>query len=238
MIDIHSHILFGVDDGPSTLEQSATMVLEAEKAGIRTIVATPHYHEPLFETERLTDSCQELLYRVRNIDVTIKLGYEVFMNPFGQGNERIITGLTLDNSRYLLIELPFNASPGDGLEIIYSLRRKDVTPILAHPERNRNFVRDIKGIAAYIGAGCMIQADAASVVGIYGKDSKELVRKLIKRKQVDFIASNAHCAEDYALWYRKAFRTVAGWAGEEQAGRLFHYNAQGILNQIKEMHAV
>lgn len=238
MIDMHSHIIYGVDDGPSTIEQSAAMVCSAEMAGIDTIVATPHYHDPLFETDRLSDNYQELLYRIRGCNITLKLGYEVFVNPSMQGIDRKNIGLTLDNSRYLLFELPFNISPRDGFDVLHCLRLKDIIPILAHPERNRNFLRDFSGLAAYVNAGCMIQLDAASIIGIYGRDVREFAKKLVKSDKVDFVASNAHCAEDYAAWYAKAFGIIAGWKGKEYAMGLFHRNALSILNREEKMHAV
>jgi protein-tyrosine phosphatase len=238
MIDIHSHIIFGVDDGPSTIEQSAAMAYSAEKAGIETIVATPHSHEHLFENERLLDNYQELLYRIRDCNIALKLGFEVFINPSVQGADRRNIGLTLDNSRYLLFEFPFNALPGDGFDVLHAFRLKDVLPVLAHPERNRNFRRDGNGLSAYLHAGCMLQIDAASIVGIYGRDIRDFAKKLIKANKVDFIASNAHSAEDYANWYQKAFREVAKWTGRENAERLFRGNAQAILNREEKMHAV
>jgi protein-tyrosine phosphatase len=238
MIDIHSHVIFGVDDGPSTMEQSAVMIYHAEEAGIGTIVATPHSHEPLFDTERLTDNYQELQYRIRSCNISIKLGYEVFINPFIQAADWKNTDLTLDNSRYLLFELPFNASPEDGFDLLHALKLKDTIPVIAHPERNRNFLRNFSELGGYSNAGCMIQIDAASILGVYGRDVREYAKRLVKLNKVDFVASNAHCSEDYANWYQKAFNEVSKWAGEENARRLFQSNAQCILNREEKMHAV
>jgi protein-tyrosine phosphatase len=238
MIDIHSHIIFGVDDGPSNMEQSTAMICHAEKAGIEAIVATPHSHEPLFDNERLTDNYQELLYRIRSCNISLKLGYEVFINPAVQVADWKNMELTLDGSRYLLFELPFNASPRDGFDLLHAFRLKDIIPIIAHPERNRNFLHNFNELSGYLNAGCMIQIDAASVLGVYGRDVREYVKRLVKLNQVDFVASNAHCPEDYANWYRKAFNEVSKWTGDENARRLFKSNAQGILKREEKMHAV
>ena len=238
MIDIHSHIIFGVDDGPSTIEQSASMICHAEKAGIETIVATPHSHEPLFDSERLTDNYQELLYRIRSCNITLKLGYEVFINPAVQTADWKSMELTLDRSRYLLFELPFNSSPKDGFDLLHIFSLKDTVPIIAHPERYRNFLRNFNELNGYINAGCMIQIDAASILGVYGRDVRECAKKLLKLNRADFVASNAHCPEDYANWYRKAFDEVSKWTGDENARRLFLSNAQCILNREEKMHAV
>jgi protein-tyrosine phosphatase len=238
MIDIHSHIIFGVDDGPCTIEKSISMIYNAEKAGIKTIVATPHSHETFFETERLYENYQELLYRIHEYDIILKLGYEVFMNPFLPAVDKKNIGLTLDNTRYLLFELPFNTSPKSGFEVLYSIRLKDYIPILAHPERNRRFLKNFNELSGYINAGCMIQIDAGSIIGVYGRDIKEFVKKLVKQNRVDFVASNAHCAEDYTNWYLKAYSQVSKWSGEDNANRLFESNAESILNREEKMHAV
>ena len=238
MIDIHSHIIYRVDDGPCTIEQSISMILNAKKAGIKTIVATPHSHETIFVADRLSENYQELLYRIRDYEITLKLGYEVFINPSVPSMERKNISLTLDNTRYLLFELPFNTSPRDGFEVLTSLHLKDTIPILAHPERNRNFLKNFNELSGYIQAGCMIQIDAASILGIYGRDIRDFVKKLVKWKRVDFVASNAHCAEDYANWYLKAYREVSKWSGDENATRLFRSNAESILSQEEKMHAV
>ena len=238
MIDIHSHIIYRVDDGPCTIEQSISMIWNAKKAGIKTIVATPHSHETIFVADRLSENYQELLYRIRDYEISLKLGYEVFINPSVPSMERKNISLTLDNTRYLLFELPFNTSPRDGFDVLTSLRLKDTIPILAHPERNRNFLKNFNELSGYIQAGCMIQIDAASILGIYGRDIRDFVKKLVKWKRVDFVASNAHCAEDYVNWYMKAYREVSKWSGDENATRLFQSNAESILSQEEKMHAV
>ncbi len=238
MIDIHSHIISGVDDGPSTIEQSVAMAYQAQKAGIKTIIATPHAHESLFDSERLSDNYQELLYRIRDYDIVLKLGYEVFINPSMPGMEKKNIGLTMDDTRYLLFELPFNTLPGEGLGAIQSLRQKDIVPILAHPERNRNFIRNFNELTGYVNAGCLLQIDAASVLGIYGRDVREFAKKLIRWNRVDFVASNAHCAQDYVNWYMKAWSEVSKWSGEASANRLFQSNAENLLHREEKMHAV
>lgn len=206
------------------------MIYSAKKADIRIIVATPHSHKKLFEVDRLLENYQEILFRIRDYGVILKLGHEVFIDPsipeMGKGNR----GLTLDRTRYLLFELPFNSLPKAGLEVINMCNYENLTPIIAHPERNRSFLKNISDISSYIKAGCMIQVDAASIIGIYGRDIKEFVKKLVKCNMVDFIASNAHSAEDYSYWIPLAYRKVLKWVGEENARRLFKSNAEDILN--------
>ena len=238
MIDIHSHIIFGIDDGPSNIEQSVEMVGKAEKAGVRTIVATPHSHDKLFGSDRIFENYQEILYRIRDFGVTLKLGYEVFIHPAASGMVKASRALTLDNGSCLLFEVPFNCTLTEGYNIILNFRLESITPIIAHLERNRNFLKNNKDIGKYVKAGCMIQIDMASIIGVYGRGVKDFAKILLKYGLVSFVASNAHCAEDYEKWYLAAYREVVKLIGEESANRLVLGNAESILNKEAIIQAV
>ncbi len=229
MIDIHSHIIFGVDDGPSTITQSLNMVKEAERLGISLIVASPHYHETVFDLERVEDNYQELLYRARDYNVTINLGYEVFVNPINQLLIKNRKKLSMSKSGIILFEFPFNASPQKCVEMVCKIRLQKIIPVIAHIERNRVFLNKFEYFVAFIKAGCYIQLDAASIVGVYGFKIKEFSKKLLQMNFVDMVASNAHCAEDYVSWYTQAYNNVSQWVGNEAASVLFHDNAKNIL---------
>lgn len=234
MIDVHSHIIFGVDDGPSTMEESLRMVYEAERAGIKVVIATPHYQKDIFENEKVMENYQRLLNRIIDYDVTLLLGYEVFLNPFIPGIMQNKHDLSLNGSDYLLFELPFDSIPMYSYDTIYKLQLKNIIPILAHPERNRNFVSNFNELLNFIERGCLVQLDAASIIGVYGGKAKEFAKKLIKLNMAHFVASDAHCAKDYMHWYCKAYGKVVRWAGEEYADKLFSGNAKVILENRKE----
>lgn len=229
MIDIHSHIVFGVDDGPSTIDDSVEMVYQAERAGIKVIIATPHFNENLFETGKVAENYCELLLRTVDYDVTIKLGYEVLLNPYIIDILDNDDFFTLDNSRFMLIEFPFSLIPINSHEIIYELQLKDVIPIIAHPERCTSFVRCFDDFMDFIEAGCMVQLDAASIMGVYGKKTRHFAKKLIMDNVVDFVASDAHRASNYTDWYVEAYKKVIRWTSRENADRLFTGNAQMII---------
>lgn len=237
MVDIHSHIIYGVDDGPSSIHESLRMVANAEKAGIRTIIATPHIYGLLFDRERLSDNFQEMVYRSREYDVFIRLGYEVLICPQSDEDSDDLY-FTMDGTGNMLFELPFNILPQNGFETIYNIRLKNCIPILAHPERNRNFLKSLNELSGYINAGCLIQIDAASIIGVYGRNVRSFAKRLIFENKVDFVASNAHCANDYSQWYEEAYKMVSKWTGEENAIRLFSCNAKHILRWEERIHAV
>lgn len=234
MIDIHCHIIHGVDDGPSTIEQSLRMVEEAEKLGISVIIATPHFHQDVYEVEWVKENYQELLFKARDYEVAIKIGYEVFVNPFNP----VIPGnsgrLTLGKTKQMLFEFPFSGKLAYCFEAINRLKLENIIPVIAHPERNRNFLNNFKGLVSFIKAGCMIQVDAASIAGIYGMRIKEFAKHLIKMNYVDMVASNAHYADDYSNWYMEAYYNVIHWAGQHYAHKLFYKNAKNMLDGLVE----
>lgn len=230
MIDVHSHVVFGVDDGPSTMEESLRMISEAEELGVKVIIATPHYQEKLFDTDRVISNYQELVYRAGCYDVSIRLGREVLLSHSMISDIKNMKSLTLDNSKYLLFEFPFNAVPIYAQEAVYRLQLENITPVIAHPERCKNFLYNMETFKGFIKAGCLVQLDAASVIGIYGRAVREFAKRLIKMDMVDFVASDAHNTEAYSDWFRKAYMTVIQWAGKETADRMFFTNAEAIVN--------
>ena len=229
MIDIHSHLVFDIDDGATSMEESLEMVSEAEKLGIKTIIATPHFHENITALERVKENFQKLVASAVDYGVIIKPGSEVFINPFIPSLLEKNHLLTLNSTRYMLLEFPMHDLPIYGTNTIYELQIKNIVPIIAHPERNRIFLRDANKVLDLIGRGCMIQVDAASVIGVHGREIKRFVKRLLKIGAVHFVASDAHCADGYTCWYRKAYNKVSMWVGEEYADKLFKTNARCIL---------
>lgn len=230
MIDIHSHLVFGVDDGPATIKESIRMVLEAEKLGIKEIIVTPHYNKQLFDTDRVVENFQFLLSRVTDFDVELHLGYEIYLNPHMMENVSILKGKSLNSSEYLLFELPFGYIPEYCSKLLCGLHLEKIIPVLAHPERNRIFMRNFDSFIKFIESGCLVQIDAGSVVGAYGKEARNFARKVIRLNLAQFVASDAHCTEDYREWYPLAYNQVKQWAGEEYTDKLFFQNAKRILS--------
>lgn len=230
MIDIHSHIIHGVDDGPSNITESLRMIKEAERLGISQIMAAPHYQESIFGLERVEENYQELLYRAQDYDVVINLGFEVFVDPNNHSYFKNRKKLSLNKSGVILLEFPFNAPPSKCVDMVWKFRVQKITPVIAHMERNRSFINRFEAFVAFIKAGCYIQLDAASIAGVYGLKIKDFSKRLLQMKLADMVASNAHCAHDYADWYSEAFKNVSNWVGKEEAGILFHNNAKQILD--------
>jgi protein-tyrosine phosphatase len=210
------------------------MVLEAEKLGIKAIIATPHFHQNIFNAGRAAERCTELASRISDCGILLYIGYEVFISPNLPDLVRSGRKLTLGDSRYLLLELPFDSIPAYSSEVIYELHLENIIPVIAHPERNRSFLRNIDSFIGFVENGCLVQVDAASIVGVYGSEVRKFARRLLKLKVVNYIASDAHCAGDYSGWYLQAYRQVCRWEGKEYADALFLYNPQNILDDFSK----
>lgn len=231
MIDIHCHIIHGVDDGPKNIMDSIRMILEAAQVGITAIVVTPHYHKGIYNSDLVLDHFYELKSRTDDFGIDLYLGYEVFLSTALSDVLKDKNKYTLNNSQYLLFELPFDVIPVEINKTIFRLHSEKIVPILAHPERYPYFVKSIDKFIDVVETGCLVQVDAASIVGLYGNKVKNFTKKLIKYNMVHFIASDAHKPGDYINYYKKAYEQVSEWFGAEFSKDLFLHKENFILNQ-------
>ncbi len=230
MFDIHCHIIFGVDDGSLSVKDSIKMILEADKIGVTTIIATPHFHKGIYNSDKVAEHYYNIKSRIENFGIDFFLGHEVFLCS---ALPDIITDkykYTLNNSKYLLFELPFNILPIGLNRIILKLQSENIKPIIAHPERNRYFISNTKAFWDLVESGCLVQVDAASIIGVYGTKVKRFSRRLIELNLVDFIASDAHRPKDYSEWHIKAYYKVKNWVGKEYCDKLFSHNQKILLD--------
>lgn len=229
MIDIHSHLLYEIDDGPSKIEDSERMLSEAEKIGINHIICTAHYHENLFQPDEIMDRIHTLSVVAGNLDIRLYPGYEVFIDSVNESNLHKVVSLTLAGSRFMLVEFPLNKLSDGGLEMLSLLRKRGIVPIIAHPERCKVFYEDFTALEGLFKSGCLMQVDAASIIGVYGKLVKRFSLELIKKGMVHFVASNAHFPEDYSARYEKAYDAVNRLKGEWYAYMVFNSNPKRVL---------
>jgi len=229
MIDIHSHLIYGVDDGASTIEESIRMIDEAEEIGVRAIIATPHLNHGRLNIEKVFNNLQLLAERAKDAEVDLRIGFEVRLSPFIHNLILAKRFLTLNSSGFALIEFPFDSIPSYSLETVYRLRLEKLTPVIAHPERNGHFRKNIGALKDFLERGCLLQLDSPSIAGAYGEKTRRFARNLIDNDMAHFVASDAHRPGNYPDYHLKAFLKVAEWAGEEVANRLFHKNGEMIL---------
>lgn len=227
-IDIHSHILPGIDDGARNMEISMQMLRMAEQEGISRIILTPHFkpghhNAPPDKARELTALLQE------KTKIRLFLGNEVFYQR--DAAELLDEGAvsTLAESRYVLAEF----LPGERFEEIrnaaYQLLSGGYLPVIAHAERCRSLVRDRGRIGELIRLGAYIQVNAGSIMGKHGYEAKSFARKLLKEKMVHFVATDAHDTEKRAPMMRDCAEHLARKYGEAYARQLLVGNPEAVL---------
>lgn len=231
MVDIHCHVLPNIDDGPSEVKTSLAMIRMAAEDGITHIVATPHflYRQPPTLGE-IGEACRSLQEKIRKegVPVTLLPGADVRISfEMLQGLDRKEVP-TINNSRYLLLELPDLVPPGLD-HFLFEVRVKGYVPVITHPERNYTFLSSPGKIEPLREAGALFQITAMSITGDFGAPVKKLSRRLLDKGLVDFIATDAHNPERRVPVLSKAYRTVAKVLGDSTARRICHLNPLAVI---------
>lgn len=197
MTDIHSHILFDVDDGSKSLEESIELLKKMKEVGFNNVVLTPHYikgSEYASENKEKRHKFEQIKEELenRNIDINIYLGNEIFINH--EIYELIKNGSihTINNTRYILVELPFHNQIVNLEDIIYELKIKGLIPIIAHPERYSYFQSNYKEVDRLKEEGFLFQGNYASILGYYGKESQKLLKYMLKKQYIDYLGTDIH----------------------------------------------
>jgi protein-tyrosine phosphatase len=197
MIDIHSHILPGIDDGAKTIEDSIEMAREAVREGIDTIIATPHHKNSKYENTKsdilpLVDKLNDRL-KEEQIDLIVLPGQEPRI--FGEIVEDYQKGEILPlngTSSYLFIEFPSSSVPRYADRLLYDIQVQGLTPIIVHPERNAELMERPDKLYKLVKNGAATQLTASSLVGYFGKKIQKFSEQIIEANLTHFIASDAH----------------------------------------------
>jgi protein-tyrosine phosphatase len=197
LIDIHCHLLPGVDDGAKDLKESIEMAKAAVTEGITHIVATPHHNNGNYSNskEQIIAKIRELqdVLQKENIPLTILPGQEPRINGDTLQDYENGTLLTLnDAGKYVLIELPSNHVPRYTQQILFDLQMKEITPIIVHPERNQEIIENPDLLYQLVKKGACTQITASSVTGHFGKKIKKFAFEVIEANLTHFISSDAH----------------------------------------------
>ena len=198
MFDIHSHILYGVDDGAGNLSDSVEMAQLAAESGTKGLIATPHCNVPgVFDNywtaellEKLSVLRQEL--KKRNIPIEIYSGQEVFLSKKFETLLKNGEFITLNNSRYMLVELDFRTDEASMMSRLQRLSEYGYVPIVAHPERYGLVIENPDVITAIKSSGCLVQINRSSVLGDFGPYIKRTAQIILRNGLADFVASDAH----------------------------------------------
>ena len=196
MIDLHSHILPGLDDGARTVEDSRELALRAAADGVTAIAATPHVRDDYptgpAEMERSVARLREDFVEQR-IEVEVLHGGEVDLGMLSTLGDDDLRRFTIAQSgRYLLLEFPYSGWPAGLEETVYGLGLRGLAPVLAHPERNRQVQGDPGRLAEAVRVGALVQLTAASVDGRLGRSSQKAAERLLELGLAHLLASDAH----------------------------------------------
>ena len=205
MFDMHSHILFDVDDGSSSLAESQAMLNAARSAGIDNIVCTPHCRGSRFDYQRIVEHYEVLAQYARAKGFDIALGFEVYWENLINFGIENAGHLCFENTNLLLLEFSTVSLPPNWQRIVYTLQGQGIQPIIAHPERYRPVQNNIDVAIEMKNLGCLLQLSGNFAAGGFRSNSKRAALQLLENDLVDYIASDAHCVEDYAD-YRKALK--------------------------------
>lgn len=234
MIDIHSHILPGLDDGAKSMEETLKMVRELHKAGFKTLIATPHvlegndYLSPA-DILAATEQVRECVARAE-IPVKILPGAENYIFPDMAKWAQAGKLLTLGNTgKYLLLELPMLEIPHYTDQVFFELQVNGMTPVLAHPERYRGLYDKPERLLDWAKKGILFQLDLRSMDGKYGPQARRLAEIMLSSDLAHFVGSDAHRVARSGSAYLEVLRSVEEIVGEERLQELTLSNPQTML---------
>lgn len=238
MIDIHSHIVFDVDDGPKTIEDSRALLEESYRQGVRTIISTSHRRKGMFETpeakiEENFKQVQELAKEIAD-DLTVLYGAEIYytsdiLDKLEQGEIP-----RLADSQYALIEFSMITPYKEIHTALSNVLRLGVTPVVAHIERYHCLENDEKKVRDLINMGCYTQINSSSVLKpkLFGdtyKFMKKRAQFFLEKDLVHFVASDMHNLNPRPPYMQEAYQIISKKYGESHAEQLFRKNQELLL---------
>jgi protein-tyrosine phosphatase len=221
MIDIHHHLLWGLDDGSTSLDNSIAMAKIAAADGITHIVCTPHANgQYAYDPRVVAEKIATLQKALDSAGIALKLGRGCDFHMSYDNIQEAKTDparFSINGHGYLLVELPDYGISQALTETFYQLRLAGLTPILTHPERNATLVADQQRMVDWMLGGLLIQVTASSVLGNMGKSAQRMAYQLLENRWVHFLATDAHNTTSRPPKLREAYEAVAEKFGPEYA---------------------
>ena len=233
MIDIHCHLLYGVDDGPKEMEESIKMLKTASEQGVTDIILTPHYRRGMFkfDKELVFEKKATLEPYAKDVGIQLHLGTEFHVN--GDIIEYLEEGrcLTLADSEYVLTEYEYDTDYSYIFQMSHTLLRCGYVPVIAHVERYGCLVKNPKRLEELQEIGALIQVNAGAVIGEEGWNAKRFCKKALKNGWVDMIASDSHGIKKRVCYMDDAYDYVSEKYGEKLAYKLMIKNPKKIIGE-------
>lgn len=230
MIDLHTHILPGVDDGAIDLEMSLAMGCYGVEQGLTTVAVTPHFYQiPDWRLvkKKVVELQQEL--EQAQIPLQVVAGAEIFIDLglLEMDTQEIPT--YGDGGKFCLIELPLHQIPNYADQVLFNLQTRGITQIIAHPERYAPVVDNPNLVLKWVRLGCLIQMNTGSILGRFGKKIRETAEIMLTHQMVHLVGSDAHGLERRRLNLPEAFETLKPIVGASVARDLVEANPRLIL---------
>jgi tyrosine-protein phosphatase YwqE len=191
-VDIHSHLLPGIDDGAVTIDDTILLLTELKKLGVTQSITTPHIHSNVWKNTKESIE-QKYLQTVVNLDeqVPLRFAAEYMIDPNFEKLFQNDPLLTLKDN-YVLIEISYINAPIQLYDILFELQIAGYKPVLAHPERYPYYYSNLQAYTKLKNAGCLFQLNLLSTVGYYGVDVAKSCELLLKKGLIDFVGSDVH----------------------------------------------
>ena len=239
MIDIHCHILPGIDDGAKDMVEALALINLAVEDGVTRIVVTPHLHFGRFNNYLpvIESSFLALQEEVNKAKVQVELAYAAEVRLDSEilsllaSKELPVYG-RYNNQQYMLLEFPHSHIPAGSELLVKHLLKQNITPVIAHPERNRDLLKSPDKIKPFVRLGCWFQVTASSITGHFGEDCKTLALSYIEQGFIQIVASDAHNLKRRPPVLSEARSKVTALFREEKAQQLFYDNPYNITASL------
>jgi len=233
MIDIHAHILPGLDDGPRSWAETLEMCRLAKEDGAEGIVATPHIRDGVHPNRRgdIVEKVNELREKIKGrIDLDIFWGADIHIAP--DLIDRIKNGevATINDRGYILLELPDHLVPPHIEDLLFQLRLGNIIPVITHVERSHWIQREFQRIYRFVEMGALMQITAMSLTGGFGRAARSMAVKLVKLRLAHVIASDSHSQRLRPPGLSSALKIASSIVGEKEARAMVKDTPEKIIN--------
>lgn len=235
MTDIHCHLLYGIDDGSKSIEESVDVLRDLEQYGYKNVILTPHYIKDSNYNSKASENFKRLkILREalvqNNVNIKLFLGNEIYMDDDIYDLLRNREIYSLNGTEYILVELPMSGEYPNYEEVFKDLISKGCKVILAHPERYLSFQKNFDYIYELEKIGVFFQSNIDSLVGKYGEAAKTMIKRLLKEKKIAFLATDIHHKKhDYKVW-DEARDIALKFISAEEYNILVNVNPSKLIN--------